>query len=236
MDLQALQVLSMFEDVLRFGRSLLRGELALGDGMHDSSRPPHRHPGGPARASAPGGVVSLGWLRRAGRSARPGAPAGVQHAQPCSACPYGGIVDFQQGTQPTWGVDADLDLENGPVPVVRDAMGSVVSGILFRTVRTYPWEPFRIEMELLRDLDPATDYTITLPSDTRTHWGALLGGFDRYAAVHDLGPLRPSAPPRLPLTKTAQPAGGPPPRSSATSHSPEIRRTSPHRARAAGST
>ncbi len=79
MALQALQALSMFEDVLRFGRSLLRGELALGDGMHDSSRPPHRHPGGPARVSASGGVVPLGRLRRAGRSARPGAPAGVQH-------------------------------------------------------------------------------------------------------------------------------------------------------------
>lgn len=40
------------------------------------------------------------------------------------------------------------------------------------------WEPFRIEMQPLRDLDPATAHTIPLLPDTRTDWGAPLGGFD----------------------------------------------------------
>ncbi len=97
---------------------------------------------------------------------------------PCTTCSSEGTVDYHAGTLLSWQLDADLDLENGPAPVLRDGDGDVVSGVSLRVVRGLPYNPYRIEAELLRDLDPSTAYTITLPAGSRTRWGAPLHDFE----------------------------------------------------------
>ena len=62
--------------------------------------------------------------------------------------------------------------------MLRDGNGDVVSGVSFRLIRALPSDPYRIEMELLRDLEPNTAYTVTLPPGSRTRWGAPLNDFE----------------------------------------------------------
>jgi hypothetical protein len=97
---------------------------------------------------------------------------------PCITCATALDVDYHEGTVLEFALDADLDLENGPAPVLRDGNGDLVSGVSFRLVRPQTVDPYHIEMELLRDLEPSTSYTITLPPGSRTRWGAPLNDFE----------------------------------------------------------
>jgi len=97
---------------------------------------------------------------------------------PCTTCAAEVNVGYEAGTVFTFALDADLDLDDGPAPVLRDDNGDVISGVSLRVVRDEPFDPYRVRVELLRDLDPSTSYTITLPAGSRTRWGALLNGFE----------------------------------------------------------